>query len=420
VFVQGPPSTRAASAGSRSEPAVLGLPAARRSTQLAWVLWGRPAGYAPITLGRRDDVVLPAVAAFAPDLVLADGLSAFATGWAVGKRAGVPVVYRSHNVEHEYARVCRRLLAELGQEEEAGSATSPWPRLLHPRHGAVRAYEERVLKRAALVLDISEDDAAFWRARGIDNLEVVPTFVATVADAADAADAEDGLGHGVDDATDAGGDGCDVLYLGNLYMPTNRHGLRWFLTNVVPMLRTSRPSVRVVVAGKRPTDDVRSACAAAGVDLRPDVADAGALLARAGVLVNPIFDGSGSNVKMVDMLASDRLIVTTPFGCRGSEWAVGDSVRVTDDAATFAAEIDRCLLLPVEAVTTATAARHRDLEQRHGHPAVERMVTLLDGVVRGDVHRPPDPVGGVGAQGHKRREPDPLAEEHGDKFLHRP
>jgi hypothetical protein len=92
----------------------------------------------------------------------------------------------------------------------------------------------------------------------------------------------------------------DVGYLGNLFMPNNVQGLVWFLEKVAPLLLDACPGLRLFIAGSQPSDRIRAALAA-----RPEVTlienprDAVTVLRDAQVLINPVFAGSGVNIKSV-------------------------------------------------------------------------------------------------------------------------
>jgi glycosyltransferase involved in cell wall biosynthesis/GT2 family glycosyltransferase len=60
-------------------------------------------------------------------------------------------------------------------------------------------------------------------------------------------------------------------------------------------------------------------------------------LKAADIGINPMFGGSGTNVKMFDYMAAGLPIVTTPFGARGIEVA---HLPLAQDAAAFAAQIN--------------------------------------------------------------------------------
>jgi glycosyltransferase involved in cell wall biosynthesis len=71
---------------------------------------------------------------------------------------------------------------------------------------------------------------------------------------------------------------------------------------------------------------------------RVDEATKGLWLKAADIGINPMFSGSGTNIKMFDYMAAGLPVVTTPFGARGIE---GADFAVAADAGGLAAEIAR-------------------------------------------------------------------------------
>lgn len=279
---------------------------------------------------------------FAPDVVLLDGLYGGAVAFDLSRRACVPLWYRSHNIEHRYMAAQReretRFVRRMG--------------LLANCLGLER-FERSVMQRAKRVLDISCDDAAFWRARGVAHVELLPTVV----DADFVARLEAASGTPPD---------VDILYFGNLNTPNNVEAVTWFVREVLPNVRAA--DLRIVVAGSNPSDEMR---AALGLDSRIELienpVDMAAVVARARLLVNPMRAGSGVNLKSVEMLFSDAALVSTSVGVGGLPRQAKACFAIHDDVEGFARAIEHGL-----AENRATeAARKR---------ATARTVFLPEGV----------------------------------------
>lgn len=251
---------------------------------------------------------------FAPDLVLLDGLYGGAVAHDLARSLKVPVVYRSHNLEHRYMQDQRareqRLLRKLG---------------LFANCVGLKRFERQTIARAALVMDISLEDAAYWRAQGFGHVRHVPTLV-------DSGFAARLLQAPQDKA-------FDVLYFGNLNTPNNVEALHWLVE--VVLARVPAAGLRVAIAGSRPTDAVR-ALLARDVRIRlienpPDMAE---VVGKARVLVNPMLAGSGVNLKSVEMLFSQAALVSTSVGVKGLPEAARRCFAVADTPEAFAAAIE--------------------------------------------------------------------------------
>ena len=105
-----------------------------------------------------------AVADFAPEMVLLSrGLAAGELGRHVAAELDVPLVYRSHNVEHLYLH--RQAHASRSVRNRVAWRLATW---------GLEAYELALMRSSRLVLDISLDDLEFWRGRGVSNMASLP------------------------------------------------------------------------------------------------------------------------------------------------------------------------------------------------------------------------------------------------------
>lgn len=255
---------------------------------------------------------------FAPDVVFLDGLYGGAVAFDLSRRAGVPVWYRSHNIEHRYMAAQReretRFVRRMG--------------LLANCIGLER-FERNVIQRAKRVLDISCDDAAFWRASGLAHVELLPTIV----DADYVARLE---------AASTALPDVDILYFGNLNTPNNVEAVAWFVREVLP--HVPAPDLRIVVAGSKPSDEMRVVLGLdARIELIENPVDMAAVVARARLLVNPMRAGSGVNLKSVEMLFSDAALVSTSVGVGGLPQQAKACFATHDDAEGFARAIEHGL-----------------------------------------------------------------------------
>lgn len=280
-------------------------------------LWHWPSHVASRWVTSRRAALLPWARGFAPELVLLDGLYGGAVAWQLAQALKVPMIYRSHNIEHRY-------MADLRAREQRRVRRLG----LAANCVGLERFERLTFARASSVMDISLDDAVFWRDQGFEHVVHVPTLVD--ADFA---------------ARLVGGSSIklhDVAYFGNLNTPNNVEALVWLVHEVLPRLR--RSDLRICVAGSRPTDAVRALLAVdPRITLIEDPADMAAVIGGARVLVNPMRAGSGVNLKSVEMLFTDAALVSTTVGVKGLPEVARECFVVTDSAEEFAAAIDNGL-----------------------------------------------------------------------------
>jgi GT2 family glycosyltransferase/glycosyltransferase involved in cell wall biosynthesis len=253
-------------------------------------------------------------------------------------RPGQLLVYDAHNVEG---------LLRVGLLDDGGPGT-------RIAREVVRL--ERALCRAAdLVLTCSaEDSAGFARLYGIDaaKTRVAPNgaFAAATNPATPEQRAELRARLGLDG-------GPVGFFIGSEYGP-NAEAARFIAERLAPAL----PQMRFVVAGG-------AGSALAARPPAPNLTVTGPIeeavkrdwLRAADLGLNPMFGGSGTNVKMLDYFAAGLPVVTTPTGARGLRGAAG-GMRVAD-ALSFAGALR--LLSGDAALRAEMGAAARRATERH-------------------------------------------------------
>jgi glycosyltransferase involved in cell wall biosynthesis/GT2 family glycosyltransferase len=197
---------------------------------------------------------------------------------------------------------------------------------------------ERELSRTAdLVLACSHaDGAGFSRLYGVDpaRIRVIPNGAFTErqppADAARRAAARKALRLPSDRVL--------AIFLGSSYGPNIEAGQ--FLIDVVA---PANPDVTVVIAGGVSEALSKAATEASNLILtgRLNEADKQAWLDAADIALNPMFSGSGTNIKMLEFMAAGLPILTTPTGARGIDLA-RPAFRIASRSGFAAALRDFC------------------------------------------------------------------------------
>ena len=213
-----------------------------------------------------------------------------------GTGGGAFLVYNSYNVE-------RTLLRET-LRGPAGWLIASW----------IGRYEKDLCRRADVIFACSHEDADELATRyGLDptKIYIVPNGVDTKAIQPVAmGDAEARGGALRELGLDAGRE--MVLFLGSQHPPNLEAG-NFLIREIAPRL----PEAQFVIAG--------SVCGGLSGEVPANVRLFGkfensvkpALLQGATVAVNPLFSGSGTNLKMLEFMAAGLPVVATPFGARG-------------------------------------------------------------------------------------------------------
>lgn len=267
---------------------------------------------------------------FQPDFMWLDGPWFGVIGRSFAKSLGVPLLYRSHNIEFRYL------------QGQANAAIKIRDRLAWSLVCiGLKRFETNTLKQAIGVFDISVDDLRYWEGMGMQHMHWLPPLP-ELAFKDKPSDVISG----------------DIVFLGNLGTPNNVRGVEWLVTEVLPRVQARLPGVRCRIVGSNPTPFVsRLLAGATGVELCANVPDPTPYLFGARVLVNPVMTGSGVQVKMLDMLMTDAPIVTASQGARGLPPEFRQLFRIADDADAFANAVCEELSASTVNVPARAAAR---------------------------------------------------------------
>lgn len=172
--------------------------------------------------------------------------------------------------------------------------------------------EHRLCHAADLILACApQDGQAFTRLYGVSpgKVRLVPNgaFTEGAPAGGDAERAKARARLGLDEKPLA-------VFLGSAY-PPNREAARFILDDLAPR----RPEMRFAVLGGVGSGLVASTPAPALVTGPLTEGEKQDWLTAADLAINPMFGGSGTNIKMLEFMAAGLPIVTTPVGARGIE-----------------------------------------------------------------------------------------------------
>jgi glycosyltransferase involved in cell wall biosynthesis len=173
-----------------------------------------------------------------------------------------------------------------------------------------------------------------------------------------------------------------MIFVGNMSYESNVDGVIWFCTSVFPLIRDTIADARLIVAGSRPTEAVRQACAAAGITLHADIEDLSPLYREASLCIVPLRSGSGSRIKILEAAVHGLPVASTSKGAQGLSAEIQDAIFVgSDDPAAFARLCVGCLSDPNSALHRA-AELQALVAKHHGRAAImPRIQELMNGLL---------------------------------------
>jgi glycosyltransferase involved in cell wall biosynthesis len=262
---------------------------------------------------------------------------------------GVPMILREQNVEHLW-------MARYADAQPAG------PRRLYAQFQAkrLREAEKLLCERASAVLAIQPEETE--RLRALSPTAVVRTLP---------------LGIDFSIYPDPKPESPPVVLLAGAFgWAPNAAGAVRFLESGWPALRQAVPAARLRITGKEPPPALIELGRRSGTEVTGYVASMRDELARATVLIVPLWEGAGVRVKIIEAFAARLPVVSTSLGAEGLELEPGTHYLQADTPEAIAAAAAE--LLNRDDHGRAMAARaHEEAAKRWSLPAVAALQNRL-------------------------------------------
>jgi len=229
---------------------------------------------------------------------------------------GLPVVLDEQNIEYD---VLRRVV----------SVTGALPRKLYNYldYAKLKREEERAWRAvAACALTSSRDEDFVRRVLPGARTAVVPNAVDLQRFA----------------PTAGGADRGSLLFFGEIGYYPNTDALHFFLRDVLPRLRRSHPSIRLVIVGPSVPKAIQR-YASADVIVTGAVADVRPYLEAARAVIVPLRVGGGTRLKILEAMAMAKPVISTRLGAEGLDVTGERDILLADDPASFADQVRRVL-----------------------------------------------------------------------------
>ena len=223
---------------------------------------------------------------------------------------------------------------------------------VHNREARVLgAYEAAVARRADTSLFVSEAEAALFRGRsglGEEKVRAVENGIDT--DRFDPALTFDRVGEGT---------GPLAVFTGQMDYRPNIDAVRWFASDILPLIRQIHPLARFAIVGRAPADEVRALEKLPGVTVTGEVPDVRPWLVAADAVVAPLLLARGVQNKLLEAMAMARPVVASKAAAEGIDATPGEHLLVAEGARDMAGAVSALFDDSAAARAMGQAARSR-------------------------------------------------------------
>ncbi|MEO8050180.1 MAG: glycosyltransferase [Acidobacteriota bacterium] len=226
-------------------------------------------------------------------------------------------------------------------------------------------YENAICQRALQIVTVSETDSETTRELfGLSkNVSAVPTGV----DCDYFAPPKDPAPY------------RDLIFIGAMNWIPNIDGMRFFVENIWPRLRSRHPGCTLGIVGRAPTPEIRHlADADSSIHVTGTVPDVRPYLWGSRVSIVPLRIGGGTRLKIYEAMAAGVPVVSTAVGAEGLPVRHPDQIRLADRPEDFADECSRLLADDAERRQLGAAARDWVIANASWEAAVERFEQILE------------------------------------------
>jgi polysaccharide biosynthesis protein PslH len=279
------------------------------------------------------------------DVVIANQSFMTAAVRALSRRS-TPIVVDAHNVEADVLAQIARFNSGINRYK------------LQVEFLAMQRRERQAFRAADLIFAVSDEDAARVRsAAPAATVRVHPNTIDLTR---------------VRFRSDQPGGSSTLLFVGTFAYPPNEDAAFWLCQDVLPLVRTTRPDVRVRLVGTGASASLNQ-LRGDHVDVVGEVTDMNAELARASIGVVPVRAGGGTRLKALEAMAAGVPVVGTSIGLEGLHVEHLRHAMIADTDREFSDAITRILGCPELAQSLSRQAKRlidQQFDSRLAGPAI--------------------------------------------------
>lgn len=262
------------------------------------------------------------------------------------------VVLRAHNVENKIWR------------QMALATKNPLKRwYLKKLALALRLYELEMVNKFDGIACIAGSDAEYFRENGCRRpITVVPFGI------------EPRQNDDIEEEPNT------LFHIGSMDWRPNEEGIRWFLSDVWPLVHSQLPKLHLYLAGRKMPQDLMQ-MEMEGVTVVGEVEDAYSFMASKQINIVPLLSGSGIRVKIIEAMSMGKTVISTSVGHCGIETEGDSNLLTANTPRDFVEQLRRCYEEPTLCKTIGDNAR-RHIAENYDNDKLARRLGELYSTVR--------------------------------------
>lgn len=231
------------------------------------------------------------------------------------KYSNAKLVLRSHNVEY------------LIWQRQAQNSRSIKKIFLHDMSKKLKKYETDILEDFDALVPITQVDADYFLKTGFN--KPVHTSLS-------------GIDFNESNTGDTLIEPNSFFHIGALDWMPNLESVKWFLTEIWPLILIDKPEAKFYIAGRNTPDEIKK-LADKNVIVAGEVEDASHFMKSKQIMVVPLLAGSGMRIKVAEGLALGKVIISTSIGAEGIEYSDGINILIANTPEMFRIQAKRVL-----------------------------------------------------------------------------
>jgi len=137
----------------------------------------------------------------------------------------------------------------------------------------------------------------------------------------------------------------DLFHIASMDWRPNQEAANWFIDNVWNKMVNKHPSLKFFIAGRNMNEEFKNR-KEKNLVIAGEIEDAHTFIKEHGIMIVPLFSGSGIRVKILEGMALGKCIISTPLGAQGIDCTDGKNILLAADAEGFIQKIEYLIANP--------------------------------------------------------------------------